>query len=215
MVDGDAAQVLGLVLAGGRSERFGRDKAALALDGETLLRRAVRVLRQVVPDTYVAVRPDQLDDDTRREFTLIADEKGNIGPAAGLLAAHRAVPGGAWLVLACDMPLVHQGLLQFLLARRDPARGATAFRCAADSRPEPLCAIYEPATLARFRVQVEAGGDSSLRRWLADAGSLLLDLPESGVLESVNTPQDLERMAAGNRSGGQGPSGSRREGPKE
>lgn len=189
-----APELRGLVLAGGRSVRMGRDKASIPVGGLPLLDRAVSLLTALKIPTQVAVRADQLSDESRRRFTLIPDAYDGIGPAAGILSAHRTLPQAAWLVLACDMPWVTDELLRMLIERRDPARAATAFRTVRDGAPEPLCAIYEPATLARFRRQVEAGGNPSTRDWLAAVDPLLLDAPAPGVLDSVNTPEELNRL---------------------
>jgi molybdopterin-guanine dinucleotide biosynthesis protein A len=184
----------GLVLAGGESLRLGRDKAAVPLDGVTLLERAVNVLSGVLPDVRVAVRREQLADDLRGRFALVADVREGIGPAAGMLAAHGLDPAAAWLVLACDMPGVTRELLARLVAGRDPGRGATAYRSPADGLPEPLCAIYEPATLSRLRREVDAGGGSGLRDLLSGAHPVLLDVPGPHALGSINTPEDLDRL---------------------
>jgi molybdopterin-guanine dinucleotide biosynthesis protein A len=203
VAEGAGAPTLrGLVLAGGRSERLGRDKAAVELDGTTLLARAVAALGTVVTDVRVAVRGDQLAERLRSRFTLLADAGEGIGPAAGILAAHGAEPAAAWLVLACDMPGADAAFLRTLVAARDPARAATAFRAPVDGRPEPLCAIYEPATLAAFRRHVAAGGNPSPRSWLAAAHPLLLDAPLPEALGSINTPEDLEHLAGALRGPG-------------
>ena len=191
----------GVVLAGGHSQRLGRDKANVTLQGETLLARAARVLGEVVGDVRVAVRADQATDPMRRQFAIITDTYASKGPAAGILAAHRLLPDVAWLVLACDMARVTPGMLAKLIAQRDPRRAATAFRAVADGLPEPLCAIYEPATLVRFRSQVEAGGDPSPRHWLAVAEPVLLDAPGLEALSSINTPQDLQRLGGSLQAG--------------
>jgi len=188
------APLYGLVLAGGRSTRLGRDKAAIQFNGESLLARAVREAGALSPIVRVAVRPGQISDPLRRAYELITDEGEGMGPAAGVLAAQRFAPDAAWLVLACDMPRLTPAVLRNLVARRDPGRGATAYRNAADGLPEPLCAIYEPATLARFRAHVEAGGGASLRQWLATADALLLDDPGEGALGSVNTAEDVATL---------------------
>ncbi len=199
----------GLVLAGGRSQRLGRDKASVLYQGETLLARAVRMLAAVAREVRVAVRPDQAADLQRRGFAIVLDACDGVGPAAGIVAAHRLAPDVAWLALACDMPRVTPAMLATLVAQRDPGRSAIAFR-AADGLPEPLCAIYEPATLARFRRQVEAGGDPGPRHWLAGVAPVLLDAPEPGALSSINTPQDLERLG-GPLQGGQVAGGNTQE----
>lgn len=188
------APLHGLVLAGGRSARLGRDKAALLLDGCSLLARGVELLQPLVEDLRVAVRADQVDEPLRRGFPLLVDVRSDIGPAAGVLAAHRFAPRAAWLVLACDMPRLTPAMLRQLIARRDPARGATAFRAAADGQPEPLCAIYEPATLGCLQARVEAGGPSGLRELLAVVNPVLLDAPGADALVSINTPEDCGRM---------------------
>ncbi len=184
----------GLVLAGGRSERLGRDKAAVVLDGQPLLERAVRLLGAILPDVRIAIRPDQAGEALRQRFPLLFDTMAGIGPAAGLLAAHAAAPGVAWLVMACDLPRIGVDELTRLVAARDPARCATAFRSPRDGRPEPLCAIYEPATLARFQRQVAGGGSSSPRGLLEGCAAVLLEAPAADQLDSINTREDLERL---------------------
>jgi molybdopterin-guanine dinucleotide biosynthesis protein A len=189
-----AAPLAGLVLAGGRSERLGRDKAAIPIRGETLLAHAVALVAEVASDVRVAVRPEQLDDTLRARFVTLADEAALAGPAAGILAAHRQRPDAAWLVLACDMPHVTRAMLAALVAARARTSAGVAFR-GADGAPEPLCAIYEPATLARLRRQVDAGGSASPRDCLAGGGCLLLETPDPRALASINTPRDLETLA--------------------
>ncbi|MCC7256824.1 MAG: NTP transferase domain-containing protein [Gammaproteobacteria bacterium] len=184
----------GLVLAGGASRRLGSDKAALVHEGVTLLERAAGLLAGITVDVHVSVRQDQCGDPLRGRFALVVDERGDIGPAAGLLAAHRRWPSAAWLALACDMPWVTRALLGQLVAARDPGREATAFRSVSDGLPEPLCAIYEPATLARFRARLEAGADPSPRRWLQAADTVLIEAACAQSLGSVNTPDDLARL---------------------
>jgi molybdopterin-guanine dinucleotide biosynthesis protein A len=185
----------GVVVAGGRSTRFGRDKAALIVAGQSLLERAVATLSTVVSEVRIAVRADQMSDSLRRRFTPLADIAEDIGPAAGILAAHRWCPDAAWLVLACDMPRVTPDMLALLVSHRDATGPATAFRTPADGMPEPLCAIYEPATLARFRRQVETGGNPSPRSWLVAEQAVLLDAPGADALKSINTPDDLARLS--------------------
>ena len=75
-----------------------------------------------------SVRADQSDDPLRARFPQIADTHENLGPIAGILAAQARHPEGAWLVLACDLPLLDAPTLEHLLRQRDPERTATAYR---------------------------------------------------------------------------------------
>lgn len=189
----------GVVLAGGRSRRYGQDKAALRIDGVALLERAVTLLGEFTSDVRVAVSADQCDDKLRRQFSLVTDVAAGLGPAAGLLAARQASPESAWLVLACDMPGIDRRVLTLLVAARDPSAGATAFRDPASRLPEPLCAIFEPATLAKLAAEVAAGGKPGPSALLAGCQAKLLDPPPESFFGSINTPEDLAGFLGGGR----------------
>jgi len=182
----------GLVLAGGRSTRMGRDKAALEYSGRSQLERVFALVDPLVARAFVSVRADQGSDPLRARFPQIVDAAPGLeGPAAGILSALRAHPSAAWLVLACDLPFLDAGTLQHLIARRDPTRVATAFRSRHNGLPEPLCAIYEPAALAGLEAFV-AGGRNCPRKFLIQSGALLLDQPRAEALDNVNTPTELD-----------------------
>ncbi|MFO1502268.1 MAG: NTP transferase domain-containing protein [Steroidobacteraceae bacterium] len=187
-----SAPLHGLVLAGGRSSRMGRDKAALEYAGRSQLERAFALLDPLVSRCFVSVRADQQHDPLRARFPQIVDAAPGVeGPAAGILSALRAHPQSAWLVLACDLPFLDAGTLQHLIARRDPTRTATAFRSSHDGLPEPLCAIYEPAARSALEAFV-AGGRICPRKFLIQSDALLLDQPRAESLDNVNTPTELE-----------------------
>ena len=180
-----AAPLHGLVLAGGRSTRMKRDKAALAYHGESQLEHAWRLLTPHVAQRFVSVRADQQDDPLRAGYPQIVDAIADAGPAAGILAAFDRHPHSAWLVLACDLPHLDARTLAHLAAQRDAARPATAYRSAHDGLPEPLCAIWEPASRAGLAARV-AAGRSCPRRFLIDAGTKLLDPLVPHALDNVN-----------------------------
>mgnify|MGYP001267708324 FL=1 len=174
---------------------MGADKAGLLVHGCTLLARSVALLQPFTRSVHVAVRIDQADDDIRRRFSLLIDVAPLPGPVAGLLSAWMHAPDGAWLVLACDMPGLTRDAIARLVSARDPARGGTAWRGEDDDRPEPLCAIWEPATLARLAALTRQAGDLpvSPRAVLVASDPLLLDPARQAGLSSLNTPADLHR----------------------
>ena len=172
---------------------MGSDKAALELQGSTLLDRAVNLLRSQLEDVWVAVRPGQAHMAVRNVYPLLEDRLQNIGPAAGILAAHEHAPHAAWLVVACDMPMLDAATLRLLIAGRDIALDATALTAAAAADPEPLCAIYEPATLASFHAQAGTGMLSPLA-CLKYARVRLLVVPDAGALANANTHAEFQRI---------------------
>jgi molybdenum cofactor guanylyltransferase len=189
--DAAAAPLYGLLLAGGRSSRMGRDKAALAYgdDHTPQLERAMALLAPHVVRAYVSVRADQSADALRARFPQIIDRLESAGPIAGILAAQERHPAGAWLVLACDLPLLGEATLVQLLRARASTRLATAFRSSHDALPEPLCAIYEPASRGPLAAWVSAGNHCP-RKFLANADVLLIDNPQPASLDNVNTPTE-------------------------
>jgi len=189
----ERAPLKGLVLAGGHSRRMGTDKAALELQGSTLLDRAVNLLRSQLDDVWVAVRPDQAHMAVRNAYPLLEDRLQNVGPAAGILAAHEYAPQAAWLVVACDMPMLDAATLRCLINGRDSSQDATALVASAAADPEPLCAIYEPVTLASFHAQAGTGMLSPLA-WLKQARVRLLVVRDAGALLNANTYDELQRI---------------------
>lgn len=183
----------GLVLTGGASTRMGKDKALLDRQGEPQLLATFRLLSQHVQSCFVSLRRDQREESIRAGLPGIFDEADGIGPAAGLLAAHGVYPDAAWLVLACDLPLLQPSTLLGLIRARDGRHAAIAYRSAIDDLPEPLCALWEPAALASLLRQAQAGR-YRLRDILESDDTLLLPTPGGDVLDNINTPQDLQRL---------------------
>jgi molybdenum cofactor guanylyltransferase len=184
-----APPLFGLVLAGGRSTRMHRDKAALTYQGRTQLERAMTLIMPHVARAFVSVRADQATDPVRAPFAQIPDLHADLGPVAGLLAAQARHPAVAWLVLACDLPLLDETTLERLVQARDPQRTATAYRSSHDGLPEPLCAIWEPRSAAPLTAYVAAGSQCP-RKFLLAADTALIDEPNPWALDNVNTPEE-------------------------
>jgi len=183
------APLLGLVLAGGRSTRMRTDKAALLYGGRSQLERAMELIAPHVERAYVSVRADQSEDPLRARFPQIRDDHENLGPIAGLLAAQARHPQAAWLVLACDLPLLDEATLAYLVRSRAPDRAVTAYRSTHDGLPEPLCAIWEPRSAAPLAAYV-ARGRQCPRRFLLGVDTQLIEEPNPQALDNVNTPEE-------------------------
>jgi molybdopterin-guanine dinucleotide biosynthesis protein A len=171
------------------------DKAAIAYSRRPQLEQAFRLLASRVGPTFVSVRAEQTCDRLRAAFPQIVDGATGAGPIAGIIAAQARHPEAAWLVLACDLPLLDGATLDQLIAGRDAPRLATAFRSLSGGLPEPLCAIYEPASRGPILAHV-AGGRDCPRKFLLAHDVRLLDPFHAHALDNANTPQDLEAMRA-------------------
>ncbi|MDX1499953.1 MAG: NTP transferase domain-containing protein [Woeseiaceae bacterium] len=185
-----ATPVYGLVLAGGRSRRMGRDKAALERGGQSQLEYVFGLLAGVADEAYVSARAGQQDDPVRRGFPQIVDRYEDLGPVAGILTALETRPGVDWLVVACDLPNIDRSTLAYLLANRSADKPFTAFRSSYDGLPEPLCAIYRAGSETLIR-QFVADGIHCPRKMLIRSDTALLEQPDPHALDNVNTPEDL------------------------
>jgi molybdopterin-guanine dinucleotide biosynthesis protein A len=166
-----------------------RDKAALTYHGRTQLEWAVSLLLPHAQRVFVSVRPDQTSDPVRARFEQIVDTHEDLGPIAGIMAAQAKYPQVAWLVVACDLPFLDNGTLATLIAARQPRRLATAYRSSHDVLPEPLCAIYEPASREPLLAHV-ANGKNCPRKFLINSDVKLIDEPNPHALDNVNTPDE-------------------------
>jgi molybdenum cofactor guanylyltransferase len=184
--------IYGLLLSGGASRRMQSDKAQLAYAGEPQLLRAWRLLQAVTARAFVSVRDDQRTDPLRAGLPQIVDRYDAIGPAAGILSAQETHPDVAWLVLACDLPLLDETTLRTLIAARDPATDATAFISRFDGLPEPLCALWEPSTHALLKQRTDAGSYCP-RKALILSRTTLLTAP-GDALDNINTPEEFIQM---------------------
>lgn len=194
------APLHGLVLAGGRSQRMRRDKAALDYHGKDQLAHTCALVAGLVDACHVSIARDQMDDPLRSRFPCIVDIAPDLGPAGGIRSAQAKDPAAAWLVVACDLPFLDTQALAGLIAARDPERIATAYRSAHDGLPEPLCAIWEPAS-APLLAQWLASGKPCPRGFLKAQGELgsvrFLDASSPRALDNANVPEEFEAAVRG------------------
>lgn len=185
-------------MAGGFSRRMGHDKALLRYHDLPQAAWTARLLAPFCVDVAYSCRPEQdLGDGLGAEAPVgqprrIHDLVPDLGPMAGLVAAHADLPGAAWLAVACDLPLLTADTLQRLVAGRDQSRIVTAYRSAHDDLPEPLCAIYEPAAFAVVEAALSDGLRCPRRLLIREEARVrLLELASPHALDNANTPQDV------------------------
>lgn len=189
----------GLVLAGGKSRRMGRDKAGLSRGGQSQLAYVVSVLEPLVDRLFVSTRADQQHERERSRFDQIVDRYEDMGPVAGILSAMDEYPDVDWLVVACDLPNIDASTVSYLLQRRSPDRPFSAYRSSHDGLPEPLCAVYASDSAKIVRGFV-AEGIHCPRKILIRSDTQLLEQPDPNSLHNVNTPEDLQDSVLGTSS---------------
>ncbi len=147
-----------IVLAGGDSRRMGQDKAALVLEGKTLLESVTTTMQQVFAMVIVSVR--QLRAGV--EIPQVCDDPSRTGPLAGLIAGMAEARTPWVFAVACDMPFVTQSVVNQLASYRDEHQAVVPM---VGGYPQPLAAFYAMNALEAMRTSLEAG-DRSLRGML-------------------------------------------------
>ncbi|RVQ67197.1 molybdenum cofactor guanylyltransferase [Croceicoccus ponticola] len=172
--------MLGCVLAGGESRRFGSDKALALLDGETLLSRAVGVLARHCAAVVVAGRGDD-------GASGVADwPEPGLGPLGGLAGALRhARDGGFAAVLAIGVDSI--GLPDDLRVILSPAPACLA--------AQPVVGLWPVAALPVIETILTGGERRSMLHFAERTGARLVELAIPPA--NVNTPADLARLVLG------------------
>lgn len=185
------SDLYGLVLAGGRSSRMGFDKGLIEYHQDQPQRvYAYKLLERFCCQTYLGLRPDQQGE--AGELPLITDSKDYEGPFKSILAAHDAHPLKAWLVVACDLPLLTENTLSKLVKERDRTKVATAYFNRQRGYPEPLLTIWEPEGLRLAKIYA-TGGHHSPGKFLDRADYKKVFTNHEQELMNVNKPDEMQQ----------------------
>lgn len=189
-------RVSAIVLAGGRSSRFGREKLAEPIDGRTLLEHAVDAIRSFASDVIVVVAPDG-GPLVPSGVRVVRDTAPYEGPLAGLLAGLGAARETVVIVTAGDMPELQPAVVEALLAALAMSTlDAAVLEDASQPRPLPMAIARDPARAAAERLI--ASGERRLRALLGEIATTViaetdwraLD-PDGRSVRDVDTPDDL------------------------
>jgi molybdopterin-guanine dinucleotide biosynthesis protein A len=193
--------VSGIVLAGGRSSRFGRDKLAVQYHGRPLLHHAVFRLAEVCDEIVVVIAPDVAEPSMPMSARVraVRDDVEGEGPLAGAAAGLSALDAESALLVAGDMPELSVDVLREMIRI---ARGVTVAAVALSDggrlRPVPSLVRAEPAR--RAAVELLASGERRLRALIAALDPHVVDEPiwtaidpERRTLLDVDEPADLDR----------------------
>jgi molybdopterin-guanine dinucleotide biosynthesis protein A len=176
--------VAGILLAGGRSQRMGRDKASLPWHGSTLARRAVGLLaRCCEPPVIVVCAPEQELPPLPDWVEVVRDPAPGLGPLAGLAAGLEVAAARAPVAAVCavDAPLAHPAVLAALVSAI--GEGTAAVPVSAD-RPQPLFAAYRTG-LAGLAAALLADGERRVSALGERAGARTVEPFELLVVDDV------------------------------
>lgn len=182
----------GLVLAGGKSTRMGEDKALLQWHGKEQMYYLADLLKQFCDNVFISCRADQ-ESEIDKGYEVIKDEFENAGPLAAIISAFRQNKTCAWLVVACDLPLLDAKIIGLLIQQRDETATGTTFQSTYDNMPEPLITIWEPKAFPLLELALSEKKYSP-QRVLMNSKIKMVHAADANALLNANTPEDKEKI---------------------
>lgn len=189
-------RVAAVVLAGGRSMRFGRDKLAEPIDGRPMLDHVIERLRAVTAEIVVVAAAGSMAD-IPSDVGLVHDDAPFEGPLAGLAVGLSAVDPGVErvIVVGGDMPTIVPAVLDRLLAALERRQAAVL---ADDERARPLPLAIRRSAGAEAAERLLEEGERRLRALLERLDVEVIpeerwreDDARGETLRDVDVPGDL------------------------
>ena len=153
------AHTSGIILAGGRSIRMGRDKASLPLPDDTnttFVEHLAALLGEHCSEVMLVVRNSaQAALYEHLRLPIVTDAMPDIGPLMGLYSGLHAIQASHALVIAVDMPFVQPEMVAFLLSQ--PRDDTSLFVPVVNAIPQVLFAIYPRSVLPLIEERLRAG----------------------------------------------------------
>ncbi len=185
-----------MVLAGGKSSRFGKDKAFLSVGGQPLVARTVHQLAALSDDLILITNDPLPYEPLRLPVRLVPDERPGEGSLMGLYSGLKAARYPHALAVACDMPFLNLSLLRYMLSL---VTGYDVVIPRVSGCLEPLHAIYSKGCLPFMTRLLEQGQRriiaffSEVRVRCVEEEEIDRFDPQRLSLLNVNTPADWDR----------------------
>lgn len=191
--------IRGLVLAGGKSSRFGSNKAVARYRGVRLVERAVSLLNELDLKPVVALQKGM--DYPFLKCVTVHDRLPGRGPLGGLYTAMTFFRNTSFLVLTCDMPALTRPVLEKLLSQHTPGSLVTAY-LTQNKRVQPFPGVYGPLLLDTIREKLR-GNNLSMYDLLdrAPRKQFISWEGDNRIFTNINSALDLKTFGIRNGRG--------------
>lgn len=179
-------QLIGLILAAGKSSRMKVDKAFINYHEKPQFEHAANQLMPFVNKILISGRENASYDN----FEVVLDqiEFENNGPISGLLSAIKFYPNCSFFLLGCDYPYVSNEALKILSNKFLETNKSVCFINNANDFLEPLVTIYSAEDLKNL-FPFWQSKQTSLRHFLESINPVILPAPKYNEILSVDTPK--------------------------
>lgn len=185
-------QLTTVILAGGKSQRMGEDKAFLDFEGRAFIERILDCVEGLTKEVIVIANTKQYEN---LDVQVYSDLVEDCGPVGGIYTAMQIVQTPYLLVLSCDIPLLKRRLLEHLIQESIPCEVNIL---KTEERWQPLTAIYNSITSPVFKKALDTKS-LKLRSLLSEMDLNLIACPKDLIscLDNINTPNDLKKIRNG------------------
>ena len=185
--------VTGFILAGGKSSRMGCDKSFLVLGGQTLLERAIELVRTITPEVRIVGSAMKFS-----SFgTVTSDVFPERGPLGGIHAALVNSPTDLNVIVGIDLPFLEGRFLTDLVNEAESSQAVVTVPRVGDHF-QPLSAVYRKAFLAPAELALSRGKNkidalfSGISLRVIEESELTVRGYNRFMFANLNTPQDWE-----------------------
>jgi molybdopterin-guanine dinucleotide biosynthesis protein A len=194
----------GIVLAGGRSTRFGGGEKSLKLvGGKRMICRVIDALCGIVDEVVISVRDERQRDilyPTISGYTFVYDEIEGIGPLAGVYSGLAHARGDYVAVVACDMPFINPAAIELLFKKAEGHEAAVPRND--NDLIEPLHAVYKRKPMLKAVKESIDSGESRISAPLKRLTDVVYVASEEiqkvspglDTFLNVNRIEDVERV---------------------
>lgn len=140
-----------VVLAGGASRRMGQDKAFVKYQGTPMIERTLSVARRFSKN--IVIIANKPGDFKKFDEPVYPDIIPGMGPLSGLYTGFEVTGARELLLLACDMPLISENVMEFILLCAE--RPGDAVLPLVGGREQGLFGIYRISAIEKFAERIE------------------------------------------------------------
>jgi molybdopterin-guanine dinucleotide biosynthesis protein A len=189
------SDVSGVILAGGKSSRYGEDKAFVKVGGIPIIERVIRIFKGLFRD--IVIISNSLEDYKHLALPLHEDLIKNLGPLGGIYTALNVILNRYCFVAACDMPSLNKDLINHMISQKsnyDIVAPKVGWKI------EALHSLYSKACLPYIRNLIEVNRYQVVRifpmvsvRYIEEEEIRFFD-PELKSFLNINSPQDIDNF---------------------
>jgi len=191
-----------IIVAGGESERFGKDKKFITFREKTFLERVLEKAHEFSDETILSLGEDDAVQDIHEKegLKIVFDHEKSKGPIMGIYSSLKHCQGEYVVIISVDSPLIKPKIFQEMI--QECRQYDAVIPVKKDGRHEVLHAVYKTSKLREACQKAVENQDYKVRNMTRFLGNIkLVDItefqkydPELLTFFNVNTVEDLDML---------------------